>query len=216
MSEMQRQVKLPMRKAIKIAWRNIRVRWWRSMLVTSGIILALAFLTYVLCSDAIARGVQSGAPQRLLEQLRKSGALGAAAENSSATTWWMVGLALLIAFVGILNAMLMSVTERFAEIGTMKCLGALDSFIIKLFLLESTFQGIAGTVIGIVVGVLLAVIEGLARYTFASARYIPGLEILRFVGICLLIGVLLTIAGALYPAWRAARMQPVDAMRSEV
>ena len=48
---------------------------------------------------------------------------------------------MLVAFVGVLNAMLMSVTERFREIGTMKCLGALNSFIVKLFLIESLFQG---------------------------------------------------------------------------
>ena len=51
--------------------------------------------------------------------------------------------------------MLMSVTERFREIGTMKCLGALDTFIVKLFLLESTFQGLAGTSAGIVIGFAL-------------------------------------------------------------
>ena len=73
-------------------------------------------------------------------------------------TNWLIGLALLVAFVGILNAMLMSVTERFREIGTMKCLGALDSFIVKLFLIESFFQGGAGTVAGHPLGLLLSII----------------------------------------------------------
>ena len=51
--------------------------------------------------------------------------------------------------------MLMSVTERFREIGTMKCLGALDGFIVKLFLIESLFQGMAGTVMGVLLGLVL-------------------------------------------------------------
>jgi predicted lysophospholipase L1 biosynthesis ABC-type transport system permease subunit len=213
---MQRQVRLPLRKAIQIAWRNIRVRWWRSMLVTSGIILALAFLTYVLTSEALADSVRSNGSPELVQNLTNRGALTQSDADSQARLWWMVGLALLIAFVGILNAMLMSVTERFAEIGTMKCLGALDGFIIKLFLLESTFQGISGTAIGIVLGLVLALVEGFFSYGAEAGGLIPMGAIVRFTGLCLIVGIILTILGALYPAWRAARMQPVDAMRAEV
>src|SRR5437762_13903572 len=78
--------------------------------------------------------------------------------NDRIQTRWLVGLALLVAFVGILNAMLMSVTERFREIGTMKCLGALDGFIIKLFLIESLFQGAVGTLVGVLLGLALSLI----------------------------------------------------------
>jgi ABC-type antimicrobial peptide transport system permease subunit len=112
--------------------------------------------------------------------------------------------------------MLMSVTERFSEIGTMKCLGALDSLVIELFLLETLFQGLIGTAIGIAVGLALAIVEGLALYGPAAWNLAPWPGLARLVGLCALAGLGLTIAGALYPAWRAARMQPVDAMRSEV
>ncbi|MDD4889905.1 MAG: FtsX-like permease family protein [Phycisphaerae bacterium] len=216
-NDVQQQIQLPLRKAIQIAWKNLRVRWWRSLLVTSGIILALAFLAYVLCSDALSRSVANHASPALRQSLNKAGVtLVADDPGARVQTRWMVGLALLVSFVGILNAMLMSVTERFAEIGTMKCLGALDSFIIKLFMLESVFQGLSGTAVGIAAGVLLALGEGLLTYGFATIRMAPGGEFLRIVGICLLAGTALTIAGALYPAWRAAKMQPVDAMRTEV
>jgi putative ABC transport system permease protein len=223
--QIQQQVRLPMAKAVQIAWRNIRVRLGRSLLVTSGIILALAFLTYVLASDAIFRSATELAVQkdkagdsRLLEDFKERKLITneADAETKQAQTWWLVGLALLVAFVGILNAMLMSVTERFAEIGTMKCLGALDSFIVKLFLLESAFQGLAGTACGVVIGLILAVVEGFLTYGGAAGESMPWSEILRFVGICLVTGTILTVAAGLYPAWRAARMQPVDAMRTEV
>ena len=217
MAEMQRQTKLPLRRVIKISWKNIRVRWWRSMLVTCGIVLALAFLTYVLYSDALLRyAVERGSPA-LREVLRESGMLSIAeSADSRIQTRWMVGLALLISFVGILNAMVMSVTERFREIGTMKCLGALDSLIIKLYLIESMFQGLGGTLIGILLGLALACFEGLGAYGSETFQLVPLLVLIRIVTTCLLAGVLLSVGGALYPAWVAARMQPVDAMRQEV
>src|SRR5207249_10667555 len=86
---------------------------------------------------------------------------------------WLIGMALLVAFVGILNAMLMSVTERFREIGTMKCLGALDGFIVKLFLIESLFQGVVGTIIGVLVGLSLALISAAATYGHDAWREFP-------------------------------------------
>lgn len=187
------------------------------MLVTCGIVLALAFLTYVLCSDALLRyAVERGSPA-LQEVLRESGVLSIAeSSDSRVQTRWMVGLALLISFVGILNAMVMSVTERFREIGTMKCLGALDSLIIKLYLIESMFQGLGGTLIGILFGLVLALLEGFGAYGSETLGLVPLLVFVRIVTTCLVAGVLLSVGGALYPAWVAARMQPVDAMRQEV
>ena len=218
-STIRQQIRLPLRKAVQIAWKSLRVRWWRSLLVTSGIILSLAFLAYVLCSESLAAAVAANASPAMRQSLARSGVtLAAASADARAQTSWMVALALVVSFVGILNAMLMSVTERFAEIGTMKCLGALDSFIIKLFLLESLFQGVVGTVIGVTAGLALAIIEGLATFGWgvASAGLIPAAEFARIVAMCLVAGAVLTVAGSLYPAWRAAKMQPVDAMRSEV
>jgi len=215
--KVRQQIQLPFRKAVQIAWKSLRVRWWRSLLVTSGIILSLAFLAYVLCSESLSAGVAANASPAMRQSLVRSGVtLAAASADARAQTSWMVALALVVSFVGILNAMLMSVTERFAEIGTMKCLGALDSFIIKLFLLESLFQGVAGTVIGVTAGVALAIVEGLTTFGWASAGLIPVAEFARIAGLCLASGAALTVAGSLYPAWRAAKMQPVDAMRSEV
>ena len=217
--EIEQQVQLPFGNAVEIAWRNIRVRLARSLLVTSGIILALAFLTYILCSDSLTRSFIKNGPRELVEQLRIHNKLTAVDDaDAQSQTRWLVGLALLVSFVGILNAMLLSVTERFREIGTMKCLGALNSLIVELFLLESTFQGIVGTVIGITIGFVLTVIEGTLLFGGAMWTHdvFPAVEMLKWVGVCLVAGTALTVVGALYPAWRAAQMQPVDAMRSEV
>ncbi len=216
-AEIRRAIKLPLAKAVGIAWRSIRVRLGRSLLVTSGIVLALAFLTYILASDALMRSVADEGPQRLLETLQRKGVLAALDDaEARAQTWWLVGLALMVSFVGILNAMLMSVTERYGEIGTMKCLGALDSLIIELFLLETLFQGLLGTAAGVAIGLALAFVEGGALYGEAAWAYAPWGGLARLVGVAVVVGVGLTLASALYPAWRAARMLPIDALRTEV
>ena len=236
--QIQRQRSLPLSQAIGIAWRSIRLRLSRSLLVTSGIVLALAFLMAILTSDAVTSSQRRFASERpatregagagvMSDALRPRLELGAKMKSAGVPMTdkeiadariqnrWLLSLALLVAFVGILNAMLMSVTERFREIGTMKCLGALDSFIIKLFLLESLFQGIAGTVMGVLIGAMLALASLAISYGNAVWQNVPVGRLLISGAMCLGIGLVLTVAGALYPAWQAARMQPIDAMRVE-
>ncbi|MDP6491772.1 MAG: ABC transporter permease, partial [Kiritimatiellia bacterium] len=66
------------------------------------------------------------------------------------------------------------------------------------------------------IGVTLILIEGASMYGAAIWPFVPVADLSKQVGFCLLVGTSLTVLGALYPAWRAARMQPVDAMRLEV
>ncbi len=213
----RRQIQLTFWKSVRMAWQSIRVRLFRSILTVSGIVLALAFLTYILSADAVLRAVAFDGPPELKAKLARQGVLADLVDAAAVIqTRWMVALALMISFVGILNAMLLSVTERFHEIGTMKCLGALDSFIVRLFLLESVFIGSAGTTAGVLIGLTLAAVEGWAAYGGVIWSVMPVLKMLEIVGLCYLIGIVLTLGGALYPAWRAARMQPVVALRSEI
>ena len=226
-SAVGRQIKLPMSKAAEIAWQSLRLRLARSLLVTSGIVLALAFLMSILTTEALVdsmrRWVLAGpadqqlARQQLAAQMQSKGVASTPQEIADARiqSRWLVALALLVAFVGILNAMLMSVTERFREIGTMKCLGALDGFIVKLFLLESLFQGVVGTVAGVILGLTLSLISVAASYGHDAWRDVPVAQLSVRILICLIVGILLTVAGAVYPAWQAARMQPIEAMRVE-
>ena len=127
-----------------------------------------------------------------------------------------MSLSIGVCFVGIVNSMLMSVTERVREIGTMKCLGALDGFIIRLFLLESLFQGAVGTFVGILLGILVALFtKGLA---YGFTRIIsPGMlgDAAVSIVLALVIGTVLSVMAAIYPAYTAAKMQPVEAMRVE-
>lgn len=208
---------LPLKKVTRIALKGIRIRIWRSMLVVSCIVLAIAFLTYILASDTMQKNVSKFASKTLVEKLTRAGIYTEeVSKDQQVQTYWMVGLAILISFVGIVNAMLMSVAERFREIGTMKCLGALDGFVLKLFLIESTVVGISGTLIGVILGFLLCYGEGFTMYSGETFAMLPVLQFLKITGICMVTGVFITILGALYPAYQAARMKPVVALRAEV
>jgi ABC-type antimicrobial peptide transport system permease subunit len=138
-------------------------------------------------------------------------------QEDSARAIWVVAISMLVTVIGIANALLMSVTERFKEIGTMKCLGALSVFIRRLFLLESGILGLVGSIFGVLLGVLVPMLAFGAMYgmklVFGAMDY-PILLIASFG--TLITGVLLSMLAAIYPANFAARMIPAMALRSNV
>ncbi|HJP33197.1 MAG: FtsX-like permease family protein [Candidatus Latescibacteria bacterium] len=223
-----RSISLPMSKALEISLRSLKIRFGRSLITTSGIILAIAFLMSVWSQNEIIGSLRDANKSEINLELQKNGietftaegaavseeALARLAEESSKQTW-LISLSLLVCVVGIANAMLMSVTERYREIGTMKCLGALDSFIIKLFLLESTFQGLAGTIAGIVVGLVMTLMLALIDYGAFVFQYFPVGGIVRSALAAIISGTVLSLIGAMLPAYKAAKMEPVEAMRSD-
>jgi len=205
---------LPFSKIFSITCKGIKIRIFRSMIVVSGIILAIAFLSYILCSDGFLQNAVKNPPPELQRIINKSGI--EYNENQRIQTYWMVGLALLISFVGIVNAMLMSVTERFREIGTMKCLGALDAFVLKMFLIESVIEGSFGAFLGMLAGLTLAYGEGFFTYGNYVWQLLPfGWMLLIALG-SFFAGIIITVLGAVYPAWEAAKMMPVVALRAEL
>ena len=221
-----REIVLPISKAVEISIRSLKIRFGRSLITTSGIILAIAFLMSVWSSSDIVSSLRDANKNDINLLLQKNGIVTAdmatatgesskrQMEEQSKQTW-LISLSLLVCVVGIANAMLMSVTERFREIGTMKCLGALDSFIIKLFLLESTFQGLAGTISGIAIGLLLTVVLAMIDYGQFVFEYFPLASVLRSALAAIVAGTVLSLIGAMLPAYKAAKMEPVEAMRLE-
>ena len=132
-------------------------------------------------------------------------------------TVWLIAIALVVTVIGICNAMLMSVTERFREIGTMKCLGAMSSFIRQIFLIESTLVGSIGSVAGGFLGALFAIITYGVSYgpwLVISSLDVPRL-LMMFVG-SVMVGVILSIVAGVYPARIASRMVPATALRTNV
>ncbi|MEM3489966.1 MAG: FtsX-like permease family protein, partial [Nitrososphaerota archaeon] len=136
-----------------------------------------------------------------------------------------IGLvALLAGSFGVVNTMIMSISERTREIGTLKAIGARDSKILKIFLTEALLIGLIGGAIGVIVGTSLSyVFPMLTRGIFGAAPFIGGRRgvgltiapaITPFnIALCFSLGVLVGILAGLYPAWRAARMKPVEALR---
>ena len=223
-----REIVLPMSKAVEISFRSLKIRFGRSLITTSGVILAIAFLMSVWSNNEIISSLRNADKSEINLLLQKNGIETGVTEAGDASAeakarieeeqskqTWLISLSLLVCVVGIANAMLMSVTERFREIGTMKCLGALDTFIVKLFLLESTFQGLAGTSAGIVIGFALTLGLALLDYGGYTFTYFPLSGIAESAGYALVVGTLLSLVGAMLPAYRAAKMEPVEAMRSD-
>jgi putative ABC transport system permease protein len=124
-------------------------------------------------------------------------------------TFAISGLGLLIGGVGVMNVMLMSVTQRIREIGIRKALGARRRDIVWQFLLEAALL----TTIGGVLGVLLAVLLGLAMsYFVPNLPAIPPLwAISSGLGVSTLVGLVFGV----WPAVKAARLDPVDSLRYE-
>jgi hypothetical protein len=128
---------------------------------------------------------------------------------------WLIGVSFILCAVGVTNAMFMSVTERFTEIATMKCLGALDGFIMQLFVYEAMLQGFLGGLIGAVLGLLLALLRG--GWEFGGLMWgalSPGGLALGCL-LALIAGVVVAVLAATGPAWVAARLSPMEAMRVE-
>lgn len=134
-------------------------------------------------------------------------------EKSGQRTFWLVVLSLLVCIVGIVNTMMMAVTERFREIATMKCLGAMDSFVLKSFMIESGLVGSVGAAIGAVIGALIVILQGSVRFGASFWSNLPAGGLAAAAGTALLCGLGLAIVGALLPALKAARMHPIEAMR---
>jgi putative ABC transport system permease protein len=115
-------------------------------------------------------------------------------------------ISLLVGGIGIMNVMLATVTERTREIGIRRALGARRSNIIKQFLIETVVLSGCGGILGLAIGLLIP---------YAITQISGNLTIVRFehVMLAFCISTAVGVAFGIYPAWRAANMDPVDALR---
>jgi len=117
------------------------------------------------------------------------------------------GIALIVGAIVIMNIMLVAVTERTKEIGIRKSLGAKQGDILRQFLFEAAVLALLGGVIGLIV----AWLGGRVISLFLFQTYIPLWAV--FVGI--LVPALIGVVSGLFPAWKAARLDPIEALRAD-
>ncbi|MDA8359873.1 MAG: ABC transporter permease [Actinomycetota bacterium] len=126
------------------------------------------------------------------------------------------GVALFVAVFLIFNTFSILLTQRTRELALLRCLGALRRQIVLSVLVESGAIGLASSVIGLGAGVLLALgLRSLLAAVGVGFPSTPPVVELRTVVVSLIVGTAATMAAALLPAWRAARTEPVGALRDE-
>jgi putative ABC transport system permease protein len=137
----------------------------------------------------------------------------------------VAGITLLIAGVGIMNTMTISLIERTKEIGILKSLGLKNRTVLSIFLCEAGMVGLIGGIAGAVLGYLLASViasflngdtfhawSGISVY--ADITIVPELSPM-VVSVAIAFGLAISVLFSLYPAWRASRLSPVEALRHE-
>lgn len=128
-------------------------------------------------------------------------------------------LALAVATLGIINTLVMAILERRREIGVLKALGAADSDVKQLFFVEAGVMGLAGGVLGVFFGWLIGAVLTFATNIYLKRQDLPGVEIFAvpwwLIAGAIGFAVLVSLVAGLYPASRAAKLNPVDALRYE-
>ena len=128
-------------------------------------------------------------------------------------------LALIVASIGIVNTLVMAILERRREIGIMKAIGASDGDVKKLFFAEAGAMGVVGGIIGVVMGWAIGQVINFGTNIYLKSQSIPPEHFwavpLWLVGFAIAFAFFVSLVSGLYPAGRAAKLDPVQALRYE-
>ncbi|HIE24230.1 MAG TPA: ABC transporter permease [Candidatus Korarchaeota archaeon] len=186
--------------AARLGYDNVKRRFNRASLNLMAIALGIAFFSSLYLMDAFL-----GAYTQVGGEVRVEG-----------YQYGLMIVSLVVCAVSITNSILITVYERYKEIGTMKCLGALDQHVLKLFLVESFILAILGGSLGFFMGLIAATLFCAITMGFGHLSMLPLSVPLLLFGKSILISVTLSTIATIYPAYKAAKLDPVEALRYEV
>lgn len=187
--------------AFRLGYDNVKRRFNRVVFSMAAITLGIAFFSNISLMDAFFR----------VYAQTEGGSL-----QVESYQYWLVLVSLAVCVVSITNSMLIAVYERYREIGTMKCLGALDQHILKLFLVESIILALLGGSLGFGLGLVASLISCGFTIGFHFILKVSLTAPLTLLGETILLSITLSTVATMYPAYRAARLNPVEALRYEV
>jgi putative ABC transport system permease protein len=129
----------------------------------------------------------------------------------------IASIALVVASIGIMNTMLTSVMERTHDIGIMKAIGATNKDVMLIFIIEGILVSIVGGAFGILFGIFgsQAISALMARSGMGGGMTLIPVITMTSIGLAVGVSILVGVLSSLYPAWKAARMSPIEAVRYE-
>ncbi len=189
---------LSLKDVAHVVIENMRKRKFRVALTTANVFMGVALLSSMM----------------MLNNLYAVQAVRIAfiPLNLSEYQIWVLTISLVICITAILNSMLIAVVERYKEIGIIKCLGAKNSFIILLFIMESIFIGLIGGALGFAASLIATSILMLIQ----AGTLISLQSYLSIFLTSMLTAILISFIATILPAYYASRINPVEALRFEV
>jgi putative ABC transport system permease protein len=134
------------------------------------------------------------------------------AEVISAASWLISALAIVIGGIGVMNTMIVSVFDRTREIGVLKAIGWRRRTVLAMILGEAVIIGLVAVVVGS--GIAMLILVPLSNYDVVSSFMSPAYSV-GLWGQAVVVAMLVAVLGGLYPAWHAANLSPVEALRHE-
>jgi len=193
------RVELPINEAFRISLEQIQRRMRRSSITIASVALSIAFMAYFLVTNLIfeSYGSRTGIKVETYQ-------------------FWLIVVSFLVSIISLTNSTLIAVYERVKEIGTMKFLGALDRHVLELFLIEATIYGLIGGILGFIGGVFGATFSTSLQIGLGAILGVPVLGFITHLGLSIGLAVVLSLAATIYPAYKAAKLKPVEALAYEI
>lgn len=174
--------------------------------------------------DEISREIKNNLDVNVMSLKSILGAIGSFFKVVEVVFLAIGSIALIVAGFGIMNTMLMSVLERTREIGVLKSIGAKRSHIIQIFLAESALIGLFGGILGVIFGIIGSIsMNIIAKFALVSLAKMPAEKVAELPAItqiplwlilfALCFSVIISVAFGLYPAIKASKLSPVEALR---